>query len=136
MISTSGSSYEWYECGIDTLIVKTNLPYYKPTKSGEYYGVIHGTYCDTKTKCIPYVISSTAFTTIKKVKLIPNPVQDILYIETDQTFDSFEILTIEGQILLKGSFNTELHVGHLTSGTYVLKLSHLGQYESATWVKR
>jgi M6 family metalloprotease-like protein len=70
-------------------------------------------------------ISSIAdFTENDNQKLYPNPVQDVLYIETDEVIKHIEIITQSGQIVrtIEGNVNT-IHVSNLPSGIYVIKIT-------------
>ncbi|RXM39309.1 hypothetical protein BOQ62_12060 [Chryseobacterium sp. CH21] len=56
------------------------------------------------------------------IKVYPNPVSDILKVNTDRNFQDYEIIDINGRIILKSQFAKEIAINQLTSGNYFLKL--------------
>ncbi|NIF06536.1 T9SS type A sorting domain-containing protein [Chryseobacterium sp. Tr-659] len=56
------------------------------------------------------------------VKVYPNPVSDVLKVNTDQNFQTFEIIDASGKIVVKDQFMKEISIHHLTSGNYFLRL--------------
>lgn len=54
-------------------------------------------------------------------KLFPNPIVNTINISSDITFDLFEIINIEGKIILKGN-NSSIDVSSLKNGLYFLRL--------------
>jgi len=56
------------------------------------------------------------------IKVYPNPVSDVLKVNTDRQFQEYEIIDISGKILLKDLFTKEITISHLISGNYFLKL--------------
>jgi hypothetical protein len=60
------------------------------------------------------------------IKLFPNPISNILYIESEQYFEAgtvIEITNTLGQAVLKLSFNKEIDLTNLSSGYYTLKIT-------------
>ena len=58
----------------------------------------------------------------RKLKAYPNPVSDVLTIETEATGD-YHIINILGQIILRGPVSTQqIDVSALSQGNYVLKV--------------
>lgn len=60
--------------------------------------------------------------------IFPNPTSDILYVECPKLEQNypFQIMDLTGKILQKGEINQErqaLNIGHLSQGTYILKIA-------------
>lgn len=60
--------------------------------------------------------------------IFPNPTSDVLYIECPKLEQNypFQIMDLTGKILQKGEINQErqaLNIGHLSQGTYILKIA-------------
>jgi Secretion system C-terminal sorting domain len=55
------------------------------------------------------------------LRAFPNPVRDILYLETDNDTD-FEIRNLLGQTVLRGGNATQINVATLPEGTYLLRV--------------
>lgn len=61
----------------------------------------------------------------KGLKMYPNPVSDILYIESEQYFEAgteIEITNTLGQVILKLLYQKEIDVSYLSQGYYILKI--------------
>lgn len=56
------------------------------------------------------------------IKVYPNPVSDILKVNTDRHFQEYEIIDVGGKIVSKNKFVKEISITHLISGNYFLKL--------------
>ncbi|MFS8277531.1 chitobiase/beta-hexosaminidase C-terminal domain-containing protein [Chryseobacterium sp. S90] len=56
------------------------------------------------------------------IKVYPNPVSDILKVNTDRQFQEYEIIDISGKVLLKDLFTKEITISHLISGNYFLRM--------------
>lgn len=55
--------------------------------------------------------------------IFPNPVEDIIYIQTDQlptegNWDSYKVINELGQVVMAQDFSKEINVSHLVSGIY------------------
>lgn len=59
------------------------------------------------------------------IRIYPNPVQDILYIDHFKNIQSAEILDFSGRILLNNIKSGEINVSGLTKGMYLLKIKNL-----------
>jgi len=56
------------------------------------------------------------------LKVYPNPVVDVLQVEDRFVNASFQILNLQGQIVLKGIINSAINVSNLPEGVYILEL--------------
>ncbi|MBD8346528.1 leucine-rich repeat domain-containing protein [Dysgonomonas sp. HGC4] len=57
------------------------------------------------------------------VSIYPNPVTDILYLESGASISEVQVYSTNGKMVLKqANVGSSINVGHLASGTYVLKL--------------
>lgn len=56
------------------------------------------------------------------IKVYPNPVSDILQVNTDRNFNEYEIIDVNGRVILKDQFVKEILISQLISGNYFLKL--------------
>ncbi len=65
-------------------------------------------------------LTTDNFTLENKIKLYPNPANDILNIETALEIKSVEIYTIQGQ-KVASSTEKQINVSHLVSGIYLVK---------------
>jgi hypothetical protein len=87
---------------------------------------------------IPYaVFTATGSTTIRKfdptagvetsvfneVKMYPNPTSGLLYIETSQEMQSYEVYNLIGQRLLSGSLTDSIDLKDISKGTYIIRLT-------------
>ena len=56
------------------------------------------------------------------VKVYPNPVSEILKVNTDLHFQEYEIIDDNGRIISKNHFTKEITISHLISGNYFLRM--------------
>lgn len=68
------------------------------------------------------LLSTQEATKIANVKLAQNPVKDILLVNTDLIFKTYQILDFSGKIIAQGNFKKDLNVSQLSKGTYLVKL--------------
>lgn len=66
------------------------------------------------------------------LKVYPNPVLDILILETDENPHNFQLINIHGEVLLNGisrSASEEIDFGPFPGGTYILLVDHKQTYK-------
>ncbi|PWN72267.1 hypothetical protein C1631_006625 [Chryseobacterium phosphatilyticum] len=56
------------------------------------------------------------------IKVYPNPVSDILKVNTDRHFQEYQIIDVNGKVVIENPFAKEISISHLISGNYFLKL--------------
>ena len=57
------------------------------------------------------------------IRIFPNPTTDAVSIETDQPLGSFEIYSLSGKLVGKGTIaNARISFAHYAKGTYVIRL--------------
>ncbi|MFZ4929509.1 chitobiase/beta-hexosaminidase C-terminal domain-containing protein [Chryseobacterium sp. Mn2064] len=56
------------------------------------------------------------------IKIYPNPVSDVLKINTDRNFQEYEIVDASGKLVVKDRFKKEISIHQLPSGNYYIKL--------------
>ncbi|WP_026450706.1 T9SS type A sorting domain-containing protein [Aequorivita capsosiphonis] len=73
------------------------------------------------------------------VSFYPNPVTDVLHINSNQTIDSVAVYTITGQRvsnITSNNNNKELNISNLASGVYLVKVTRNGSVENLKVVKQ
>lgn len=98
--------------------ISTNLI---PAGSTIYYDFTDGV-ITTPPSCLFLESHETVPKNNVLIKVYPNPVSDILKVNTDRQFREYEIIDISGRVLLKDLFTKEITISHLISGNYFLKL--------------
>jgi hypothetical protein len=80
------------------------------------------------------VVSASAGAQIEGLEVFPNPASSILRITADQAFDELRLFNLLGQSVkeVKGNSvqRTELDLGGLRQGVYILQVGSAGQYSS------
>ena len=79
------------------------------------------------------LLATQEATKIANIKLAQNPVKDLLLVNSDIKFETYQILDFSGKIISQGDFKKELNVSQLSKGTYVVKL--LGQNSVQHYIK-
>lgn len=73
------------------------------------------------------------------VSFYPNPVENILHLNSKEAIDAVSVYTITGQMVSNVTFNanqTELNLSSLASGVYLVKVSSNGSVENLKVVKQ
>ncbi|MDW9382457.1 chitobiase/beta-hexosaminidase C-terminal domain-containing protein [Chryseobacterium sp. JV558] len=93
-----------------------------PAGSTLYYDFTNGI-ITTPPSCL-FLVSHETMSKNKTVliKVYPNPVSDILKVNTNLHFQEYEIIDGNGRIVSKNHFTKEITISHLVSGNYFLKL--------------
>ena len=68
----------------------------------------------------PYVNTNQAYLD-NKVTISPNPVSDVLTINTDLELMGIQVLDLRGSVIAT-DLNKEVNVSQLTAGTYILQM--------------
>ena len=116
--STSGNSQiwtgnEWIDCNCGLDIYYNNMQ--------SFYGIDGCSFTATYINVNDVGISENNFS--DTFRLYPNPVSDILYIETNKTTTSeIEVFSVQGVLLLNAKGN-QIDVSSLPNGNYILKVS-------------
>jgi hypothetical protein len=79
-------------------------------------------------------VSTTDIT--KDISIYPNPVRDILYLQTDGKWTKAEIYDISGRIMRSVTLDSQsIDVSGLDSGTYIIKLRNVDKSGNVKFVK-
>ena len=85
------------------------------------------------------LILGTNNASINSISHYPNPVENVLYLNSKDAIDSIAIYTITGQKVSNVTFNenqTEVNVSNLSTGVYIVKVSSNGNVENFKVVKQ
>ncbi len=75
-----------------------------------------------------YNISNTNLTPDLNLTIYPNPVKDILYMNSDLVFNTYEIIDVAGRLFKSGEIiSSQLNIASLPSGVYFIKLRNDNQ---------
>ena len=95
--------------------------------------------CQTLQDTITEPIDSSTFIidreVIESVSLYPNPVHEILHIDSDRHFDSYTIYSAEMRLISSGPFRQMIHTEHIRSGIYYLELRSEDYSDFSVFVK-
>lgn len=71
------------------------------------------------------------------IKVYPNPVQDIININSEDAIEKAEIFNVSGQNVLSASFTSQISVASLPAGYYILKVKlENGKAATHTFIKK
>ncbi|MGB0925384.1 MAG: T9SS type A sorting domain-containing protein, partial [Minisyncoccia bacterium] len=71
-----------------------------------------------------------------KISLYPNPVRDVLNIQTDENITSVEVIDFSGRIVKKFAGNNQIFVGDIPSGVYFVKIATDKNYITKRVIKK
>ncbi|SMC33712.1 T9SS type A sorting domain-containing protein [Moheibacter sediminis] len=84
-------------------------------------------------------MTASDITKQNNIKIYPNPVADILYVESDKSIKSFKLYDTAGGLIKSQSANrklTKLDIRSLNKGIYILKLETANGIESKEIIKK
>lgn len=125
----TGATYQWYNCELFTPITGATNSYFTPSFSGNYAVIVSKNGCSDTSACNNIVISS--ITTLNQktnivVNAYPNPVNNVIYFETNLVEGKLDIYNIFGAIVATKNMNntiTTLDVDNLPSGNFIYKIT-------------
>ncbi len=131
----TGLSYQWYTC--DGFIIHNGIGPFITNGTGapvSVYVVLSGNYCSDTSECItlPWTLGINELDK-SGLKIYPNPVTDVLHLESQTLITSLTIYNMLGQKMLYREFNPsddfDIDLETLVPGNYILEaLSEEGSY--------
>ncbi len=82
------------------------------------------------------VLSNNNLNDDGEIKLISNPVQDRLNIDTEVSIDRYRIFDLSGKLIQNGTYSSSIFVDQLMSGMYFLQLSQANRTHTIRFVKQ
>lgn len=134
-------SYQWYLDG--GLISGATEQTYTPTIQGVYYCIVSQNNCSVPSNEItaPF-LSNSSFTAGNKIKLYPNPSNDLITVSFDGTFEgNYTISNALGQTVLTEKGNTanektlKISISNLKTGHYILQMKMDGVMQNIKFLK-
>jgi hypothetical protein len=119
-LEVDGENLQWYadadltEPLLENHIVENNTIYYVTQTVGV---------CTSEALAVEVTTLGISDIQMIQIKLYPNPTNGILYIETSQEIQSYEVYNLIGQRLLKGNVNDNINLKDLSKGTYIIRLT-------------
>lgn len=121
-------SYQWLDCDDNnSSIIGENAISYTPLMDGNYAVQISNGDCQTTSACKNFVFNAqTLVYDGLKLSVYPNPVGEILYVESNSIYGSeLQLINNLGQIQLKRTLNgakTSIDMSSLPTGIYFLHI--------------
>src|SRR5690606_20822071 len=115
-LEVAGENLQWYadaeltEPLSENHIVENNTTYYVTQSVGA---------CTSEALAIEVTTLGVADFQKIQIKLYPNPTNGLLYIETSQEIQSYEVYNLIGQRLLSGSSTDSIDMREVSKGTYI-----------------
>jgi hypothetical protein len=119
-LDVDGENLQWYadeeltEPLSENHIIENNTTYYVTQTLGA---------CTSEALAVTVSTLGVSDFQKMKIKLYPNPTSGLLYIETSQEIQSYEVYNLIGQQLLKGSFTDSIDMKDISKGTYIIRLT-------------
>jgi len=123
----NSASYQWYDCDTNTAISGATNQTYIPTTNGNYaVEVISGT-CTELSDCVVFDTLGLNSFLEQDITIFPNPVKDVLNIESQLELQGLEINLhdVSGKLLLQTNASeslTTLNIKAFPQGIYFLKI--------------
>ena len=119
------ATIQWVDCNNNNQpIAGATSTEFAPTQSGVYAALM--TYPSGATElsdCETLIFANTKETlATDAVKIFPNPVRDILNIETDESIENIQVFDITGKQQSINFYNNQIQTQQLPLGMYVVKI--------------
>src|SRR5690606_582996 len=119
-LEVEGENLQWYadveltEPLSENHIIENNTTYYVTQTLGA---------CTSEALAV--TVSTLGVSDFQKIeiKLYPNPTSGLLYIETSQEIQSYEVYNLIGQRLLSGDYTGSIDIKDVSKGTYIIRLT-------------
>jgi hypothetical protein len=113
---------------------------FTPATSGEYAVIVNQGSCTSISECESILIVDLDEPINRSIKLFPNPVQDVLLVETDaeRLGSVYSIFDCSGKKVSSGSIETTnavVRLNNLPNGVYMIKFESLKEVVSIRFVK-
>ncbi len=137
----SGAAYQWLDCDNNmTAIAGETQQSFIPTQSGNYAVEITMNGCVSVSGCQNITVSGIDQVWLQKlVKIYPNPVENVLNLESQEKV-SIQIINILGQKVLETVIEEgkhQINLNNLNSGTYFIRITvQSGSYKGESLVKQ
>ncbi len=119
--TTNSSFLQYNDCD---LLIQRSYEFFEGYDNGEYIGageVYYLFYSSTST--VDCAVNSVEENLLNQITIHPNPAKDKIYINSTENFD-YTLYSLQGKLLSKGKFNSQLDVSHLQDGVYILNLTN------------
>lgn len=137
--NAASASYQWIDCSDDSEINGETNASYTPVASGDYACIItNGCAVDT-TDCVSITVQTTAVDSEFKsmTKVFPNPVNDMLYIDSNEKIQSLKIFSATGQLMYVANQETKsINTASYPSGIYFIQINTTNNVQSIKLIKK
>ena len=150
----SNNTYKWYKCeGTTATLVATITgdSVFHPSESGRYYVRVKNSVIGQRLKLFSSAFDYTAsnnnviassenslqqYNKANLFRVYPNPVKDILYVETNSNA-TFSLINQSGKILVTTSINAKgsINISDMSAGLYYLKNNKTGTVQKIMIVR-
>ncbi len=119
-----GQSYQWVDCNNNNApIPGATEQAFSPTQSGNYAVIVYGNEGQAMSDCVEFTFVGIEEESAANVKVYPNPFNDIITVDIDETNALYIITDISGRRVKEGMLNQrQLSLNELNSGTYTLQV--------------
>jgi hypothetical protein len=121
----SATSYQWINCSDNSTIAEANEQSYTPISDGFYAVVVTLNNCLDTSDCYQFqLVGLETFLGDRGFKIYPNPVQDLLNIESDLFLKSIVVAELNGKKLYENTeLTTQIDLSAIQPGFYILTLT-------------
>ncbi len=126
--------YTWVDCESNVLVQESDQNYFVAEYNGLYQVIMEGENCVLETICYPITISNTKDINNWEYKIMPNPSNEWINIQSSLRIDRVRIYNSFGEEL--GNYTeSEINVGDFSAGIYWIELQIGSQKTKCKLVK-
>lgn len=139
-VETNADSYTWYwidDSGLFPVPTQVGVgSVHTPVNGGKYYLVMEKAECYVHIEIHVSLVGMNSPTSLD-LAIQPNPVSDVLYVNSTSTNGTLEVLSVDGKVVKTEAINgtVSVDVNDLEAGIYILRISESGQIGQTRFVK-
>ncbi len=123
----TSTSYQWYNCDTDTMVVGATNQTFSPSTTGSYAVEVTSGVCTERSDCFFFSVLSTETFADEEIKVFPNPVITVLQVENLQSYEiQLDLHNVEGKrihSLTSSEVYVNMDMSDFNAGVYFLKVS-------------
>ncbi|WP_343634094.1 T9SS type A sorting domain-containing protein [Fluviicola sp.] len=122
--NASGAQYQWLDCNAgNAAIPGATGQVFAPNNDGSYAVAVTMNNCTDTSSCVNYSVLGISETLKSTISGSPNPVTDILTINTEEAIHSADVIDLFGKKQVVTLSGKQLHMNALPAGIYFVTLT-------------
>ena len=124
----AGAQYQWINCDDNQPIVGETSQTFSPQSSGNYAVIVYDNNCSDTSACVNITNVGVEEKLDGLVNVYPNPVADVLFVNTNLTNYFVQIIDVSGKVVFSQKNVSQIDVSGFLKGIYSVKITSSSSY--------